>query len=129
MGALDLFGADSVLADQYITLRVKNIDKDLLSRSIGGYQGVLASFGVSVANMEPKMAIDALIPIGISQAKKYGIELEATKSTDPPKKGTTRGLSEFWPGLLIGGVLGAGSLTLYKGILAPLGRRLIGVVR
>ena len=124
--SLDLFGADSVLADQYITLRVKKIDKDLLRQKVGGYTGVLASFGVSIADMEPKMAIDALIPVGVAQAKKLGLDVEVTRSTSPPPAGQTRGLSEFWPGLLVGGVLGAGSLAIWKGILEPIGRRLLG---
>jgi hypothetical protein len=127
MGTLDLFGADSTLADQYITLRVKKIDKELLRQKVGGSSGGWAAFGVEIANMEPKMALDAGVPIIIAQAKKFGIELEVTKSTTPPKD--KRGLSEFWPGLFVGGVLGAGSLVLWKGILEPLGRRLIGVVR
>lgn len=125
MRDLDLFGADSTLADQYITLRVTKIDKDRLRQKIGGYGGVLASFGVSIADMEPKMAVDAALPLVLNEAKKYGVELEATKSTSPPK-GAKRGLSEFWPGLLVGGVLGGGSLALWNGILAPLGRRLLG---
>lgn len=125
MRDLDLFGADG-LADQYVTLRVVKIDKDRLRQKVGGTTGVLASFGTSVADMAPKMAIDALLPIGLTKAKEYGLELEATRSTEPPKKGQSRGISEFWPGLLVGGVLGGGSLALWKGIIAPLGRRLLG---
>lgn len=124
--SLDLFGVDGGLADQYVTVRVKRIDKDLLRQKVGGYGGVLASFGVSVADMEPKMAIDALLPIGLTQAKKYGLELEATRSTTPPKPGEVRGISEFWPGLLVGGVLGGGSLLIWRKLLLPLGRLALG---
>ena len=130
--SLDLMGADS-WSDQYVTLRVLHIDADKLRQKLGGTTGTLASFGVSVASLAPKMAIDAALPALLGLVKKdYGVELEATVTDAdrplyvPPKKGAKRGVSEFWPGLVVGGVLGGSALLIWKKLLAPMGHRLIG---
>lgn len=118
-------GADS-WSDQYVTLRVLRIDQDKLRQKLGGTTGTLASFGVSVASLAPKMAIDAILPVIIGRVKNdYGVELEATVTDVPPKKGTKRGISEFWPGLVVGGALGGGALLIWKKLLAPIGHRLV----
>ena len=124
--SLDLMGADS-WSDQYVTLRVMKIDQDKLRQKLGGTTGMLASYGVTVASLAPKMAIDAILPVLVGRVKQdYGVELEATVTDVPPKKGTKRGISEFWPGLLVGGALGGASLLIWKKLLAPLGQRLVG---
>lgn len=102
------------------------IDQDKLRQKLGGTTGMLASYGVSVASLAPKMAIDAVLPVLINRVKNdYGVELEATVVEGPPKKGAKRGISEFWPGLVVGGVLGGASLLIWKKLLAPLGQRLV----
>lgn len=118
-------GADN-WSDQYITLRVMKIDQDKLRQKLGGMTGSFASFGVSVASLAPKMAIDAGLPPLLGMLKKdYGVELEATVTDVPPKKGAKRGISEFWPGLVVGGAIGGGALVIWKKLLAPITHRLV----
>jgi hypothetical protein len=106
---LNLLGASTGLADQYITLRVTDIDKDRLREKAGG----LAAATLPLLDVAPKAALDAARPFIESAAKGYGVGVEVTVSNVPPSKGG-RAISEFWPGLFVGGALGAGALVIAK---------------
>lgn len=111
----DVLGADDALANQYIVVRVKRIDRDKLAAALGGSRGQLASSAIQVVNTMPKAIIDAALPIAKTQATKYGIDVDIA-STDVPPNLRRRAFSEFWPGLGIGIVLGVFSLGIAKGI-------------
>jgi len=118
---LDLLGAADALADQYITFRIRRIDREKLRNKVGGSKGTLASSAMSFVDVAPKAALDAAIPLVVGQAKGYGVELEAGVSNVPPSKGG-RAISEFWPALAIGLGLGGGSLVIWKSIARLFGR-------
>ena len=112
MDGLALFGAEvggSGLADQYITIRVRDIDKDKLKEKAGA----LAASALSLVDVAPKAALDAARPFIESAAKNYGVDAEVTISNVPPSKGG-RAISEFWPGLFVGGAVGASALVIVK---------------
>jgi hypothetical protein len=109
MDGFDILGA--TLADQYIVLRVKNIDRARLKAKLGGSTGQLASSVVTMVDVSAKAALDAALPVAVSKARDYGIELEAYASNVPPNM-SKRSISEFWPGLLLGGVLGGSGLLI-----------------
>lgn len=121
----DVLGAEDGLANQYIIVRVKHIDKPKLAAKLGS-SGQLASSALTIVNVMPKAILDAAVPIAKSKALEYGIDAEIT-TTDVPPKMQVRAYSEFWPGLGVGVVLGALSLGIVKllGKLigpAPVGR-------
>lgn len=120
MEGLDYFGATDAFADQYITLRVKSIDQQTLKEKLGGSTGSLASGALSLVSMAPKAVLDIATPLIKKQAKGYGVDVDVTVSKVPPSKGG-RALSEFWPGLAAGTVLG---LTMFG--IGKLAGRLIG---
>jgi len=110
MEGLELLGAADALADQYITFRIKNIDREKLKYKLGGTSGAVAGPALSIIDTAPKAALDLIAPIIRSTAKDYGVDTEILISNVPPSKGG-RALSEFWPGLLTGGVfIGVGVL-------------------
>jgi hypothetical protein len=111
MDGLDILGA--TLADQYIILRVKRVDKDRLRSKLGGATGALAGPALTMVDASAKAALDVALPIAVGKAKEYGIELEASATNVPPQM-RSRALSEFWPGLLAGAVLGGSSLAIVK---------------
>ena len=118
---LSLLGADEALANQYITIRVKNLDSDKLKLALGGSKGLAASSALSFVDLAPKAALDAAIPILKTQAANYGFDLDVNVSNVPPSKGG-RALSEFWPGVTAGIVVGGCSLILWKILLRLAGR-------
>lgn len=111
MEGLDLLGA--TLADQYIILRIKRIDRDRLKAKLAGATGTLASAGVTMVDASAAAALDVALPIVVGKAKDYGIDLEASHVDVPPQM-RSRALSEFWPGLAVGVVLGGMSLGIVK---------------
>jgi hypothetical protein len=111
MEGLDILGA--TLADQYIVLRVKRIDRDRLKAKLAGSTGTLASAAVQAEDASAAAALDVALPIAVGKAKDYGIEIEASHSDVPPKL-RSRALSEFWPGLVLGLGVGASSLAIVK---------------
>ena len=104
-----LLGASTGLADQYITIRVTDVDRDRLKEKAGA----LAASALPLLDIAPKAALDAVRPVIESAIKDYGIGAEITVSNVPPSKGG-RALSEFWPGLVVGGVVGVSALTIGK---------------
>lgn len=124
MNGLDAYGAAEIgtaaFADQTITIRLLDVDAAKLKEAIGGTGGALASIALGLVNYAPKAALDAARPIVTSEAKNYGITMDMSISNKPaPEK---RALSEFWPGLLVGGALGGGALLIWKLIGRLLGR-------
>jgi hypothetical protein len=109
----DVLGAEDALANQYIVVRVKRIDRNKLAAAIGGSKGQLASSAMQVVNTMPKAIIDAALPIAKSKALNYGIDVDIA-ATDVPSNLRKRAFSEFWPGLGIGIVLGGFSLGIAK---------------
>jgi hypothetical protein len=111
----DVLGAEDALANQYIVVRVKRIDRAKLAAAIGGSKGQLASSAMQAVSAAPKAILDAALPIAKTQAAKYGIDADVTVSDVPPNL-RQRAFSEFWPGLGIGIVLGGLGLAIVKGI-------------
>jgi hypothetical protein len=111
----DVLGAEDALANQYIVVRVKRIDRAKLAAKLGGSKGQLASSALQVVNTMPKAVLDAALPIAKTKATDYGIDVDFSVSDVPPKL-RQRAFSEFWPGLGIGIVLGGLGLAIVKGI-------------
>lgn len=117
----DVLGAEDALANQYIVVRIKHVDRAKLAAKLGGSQGQLASSALTIVNTMPKAVLDAALPIAKTKALDYGIDADVTVSDVPPQL-RARAFSEFWPGLLGGIVLGGFSLGIAKGIGKLLGR-------
>lgn len=109
----DVLGAEDALANQYIVVRIKRIDRAKLAAAIGGSKGQLASSAMQVVNTAPKAILDAALPIAKTQALNYGIDADVSVSSVPPNM-QKRAFSEFWPGLGVGIVLGGFSLAIVK---------------
>jgi hypothetical protein len=119
---LDLLGAaDTALASQYITIRVKNLDRDKLKLALGGTTGALSGLALNFVDLSPKAALDAAVPFIKKSASGYGADVDVTVSNVPPSKGG-RALSEFWPGLAAGVVIGGSSLAILKILMKLAGR-------
>lgn len=114
----DLIGADG-LQNQYVLLRVKNIDKNALQRKIKELPGAppspseqalmasLAGTAVSVVDRIPKAVLDLAVPFLIKMLKDdYGIDAQITVS-EVPQNMKVRERSEFFPGAAVGAVVGA----------------------
>jgi hypothetical protein len=121
MEGLALLGAADALSDQYITIRVKRIDRDKLKQKLGGTPGSAAGAALSFVDMAPKAALDLALPLVRNEASKYGVEVETVVSNVPPTKGG-RAISEFFPGLLMGTVLGASGYMIVKLVQRLIGR-------
>src|SRR6185369_14593101 len=120
MEGFDLLGAVEALSTQYITLRVKSIDAEKLKAKLGGSSGQLASFGLSLVDRAPKAALDVAMPFVKKEALDYGVDLEVQMGNAPLAK--QRAMSEFWPGLVAGTVLGGSALVISKLIMKLVGR-------
>ena len=117
MNGLDLLGATTdAFSSQYITLRIKSIDRDKLREQLGGKVGAIASGALSVVDSSPKAVFDIATPLIKTEAKNYGVDLDVIVANVPPTKGGPRALSEFWPGIIAGTILGASGLLIYKGV-------------
>ena len=121
MNGFDLLGAADAFSDQYITVRVKSIDREKLKRAIGGSKGAIASSALSIVDSAPKAVLDIVKPVVVNKARDYGIDAEVVVSNVPPSKGG-RAFSEFWPGLATGIGIGAMSLLIWKGVARLVGR-------
>jgi hypothetical protein len=119
---LDLLGAGDAFSNQYITFRVKYIDREKLKLALGGSTGSVASSALSIVDTAPKAFIDLMTPIIRDKAKDYGVDTEIMVSNVPPSKGG-RAISEFWPGVLAGFGVTAVGVLLYKGIAHLAGKR------
>jgi hypothetical protein len=113
----DLLGADDTFADQYITVRVKKIDRDRLRYAIGGSKGDIATSALTIVNTAPKAFLDLFAPVAKNKLTEFGIDADISVSKAPIAK-TARAMSEFWPGLLAGTVLGATGWLIYRGVAA-----------
>ena len=123
MDGLDLLGAADAFSGQYITFRIKSIDRDRLRDALGGKVGAIASGALSVVDSSPKAVLDIASPLIKNEAKNYGVDTDIIVSNVPPTKGGPRALSEFWPGIIAGTILGASGLLIYKGIQRLLERK------
>lgn len=123
MDGLELLGATEALSSQYITLRIKSIDAQTLKYKLGGAAGNLAPAALLMVSAGPQMALDVAAPFIRSEMKNYGIDADVTISNVPPTKGGPRAISEFWPGLLVGGALGGSCLLIAKLIARLFARR------
>lgn len=113
----DLLGVDG-LQNQYILLRVKNIDKATLQRrlrqspgepqssSMRTLKASLTGTTVSVIDRVPKAFLDLAVPFVVEMLKEdYGIDAQITVS-DVPLSMRVRERSEFFPGVVVGGIAG-----------------------
>ena len=119
MDGFDSLGAADALSNQYIVLRIRSIDREKLKSRLGS-KGALAGAGLSFVDAAPKAALDAVAPFIPKAAKDYGVDLEVIVTDKSP--GAGRSASEFWPGLLMGGVVGGSGLLIVK-LIARLFRR------
>lgn len=110
MSGFDVLGADTALANEYVTLRIKGVDPARVRQKLGS----LAAGALPFVEMAPKAALDIAAPIVASKARDYGIDAEVNVATAPA--GKKRAFSEFFPGLVFGVVLGGASLVIVKGI-------------
>jgi len=124
MDGLALLGAADALSSQYVTLRIKSIDPATLKYKLGtGAAGTFASAGLHFVDASPQAALDVAAPFIRDELKNYGIDADITITNAPPVKGGPRAISEFWPGLLVGGVIGGSGLLIYKAIAFIFARR------
>ena len=113
MEGLDLLGAVSTaLANERVTFRIKSVDSDKLRSKLAGSTGAFAAAGLHFVDAAPKAALDIAVPVIRDKMREYGVEAEATISSAPA--GKQRALSEFFPGLVVGAVLGGASLAIWK---------------
>lgn len=118
----DILGVEDSLADQYITLRVRRIDREKLAQKIGGGAvGKAAKAAIAFADTAPKATLDIAVPFARAEARKYGVDVDVVVSKVPPAQGG-RALSEFFPGLVGGFLLGVSVLGIGKGIAWMFGR-------
>jgi hypothetical protein len=110
-----LGAAGDALRGQTVVARVERVDAEKLKAAIGRYGGAI-DVAIDFADWKPKAAVDAAIPFIKKQLGDLGIDATVVAGAAP-----TRGKSEFWGGLAVGGVLGGGALAIWK-----LVRRLTG---
>lgn len=106
---LDLLGAEG-LQGQYITLRVRNINKQQLGQALGGgTKAALLPAALWAVDLAPKESLNALMPTVQEMAKtRYGVEFDYQIADAPPKPGAM-GLFGA-KALLVGGALGVGGV-------------------
>ena len=113
-----LGASGDALKGQTVVARIRSVDAAKLKSAIGKYGGAI-DLALDFADWQPKATVDAAIPFIRKQLADIGID--ATISAGAP---TTRGPSEFWGGLVVGGALGGGALAIWK-----LAGQLVGWVR
>ena len=111
MDGLDLLGAEDALASQYITIRIKRIDREKLKQQLGDSKGKIATGALSFVDLAPKAMLDVAIPFVKKEAVKYGVDVDVIVANAPPAP--RRAMSEFFPGFVIGTGLGGASLAIY----------------
>lgn len=120
---LDMLGAG--LSDSVVIVRVIKIDPNKLKQATGAERG-LKSMAVSAAlaatNRVPKAVLDVALPTAAGVLKdKYGIEAVITAADSYEVK--DRPVSEFFPGLVAGALLGLSGLGIWKGVSRLLHRQ------
>lgn len=113
----DVIGADG-LQNQYILLRIKNIDKNALQRKLKEPPGEpaspakrdlvasLAGTTLDIVDRVPKTVLDLAVPFLVKMLKSdYGIDAQINVS-DVPVSMKIRERSEFFPGAVVGAVAG-----------------------
>ncbi len=107
---LDMLGAEG-LGSQYITLRVKAIDKDKLAQALGGAKAAALPAALAVVDFAPRQALDLAMPMVVSKVRDgYGVDLDYQISETAPKAGEAPAKASGSPAksLLLGAVLGVG---------------------
>jgi hypothetical protein len=115
--ALELLGADG-LKNQYIVARIKRIDPERAKALAGesATKQALMSVALTATDRIPKAALDIGLPTTANLLKKrYGIEADLFAADAPPGKGE-RDISEFFPGVVVGGVAVGLVVALWSGI-------------
>lgn len=81
---LEMLGAEG-LAGQYVTLRVKSIDKKKLAQALGGVKAAAVPAALALVDLAPEQALQLLLPLGAEQARaRYGVDLEYRVTDVPP---------------------------------------------
>lgn len=110
-----LGAAGDGLRGQTVTARVESVDvpkfkarlKELAPET-AGHDGAI-DLAFKIADWKPEAVIDAAIPLIRKELAGLGIDATITAGAAP-----TRGQSEFWGGLAVGGVLGGSALVIVK---------------
>lgn len=87
---LDLLGAEG-LSGQFITLRVRSIDKLKLGQALGGgSKAAVLPAALAMVDFAPQQTLDLLMPIVQEKVKTgYGVDLDYQISEAAPKAGET----------------------------------------
>jgi hypothetical protein len=107
---LDMLGAEG-LSSQYITLRVKSIDKAKLGQALGGGTKATAlPAALAVVDFAPRQALDLAMPYVLRMAKDdYGVELEYQITENAPTPAAMP-KSDMGKGMAVGAALGIAGL-------------------
>lgn len=95
------------LRGQTVVARVDRVDVAKLKEAMGQHGAI--DLALDFADWQPEAAVDAAIPFIRKNLAAIGVEATITAGAVP-----TRGPSEFWGGLAVGGVLGGGALAIWK---------------
>lgn len=111
----DVLGA-SGLKNQYIVIRVKDIDAAALEKKLkadGNPAAAFAALGTKIANVLPKAVLDIGLPAFAKTTKQqWGVDADVYAVDATP--GDERPKSEFLPGVGVGALVGvAGSFGLF----------------
>jgi hypothetical protein len=73
---LNLLGSEG-LSGQYITVRVKSIDRQKLAQALGGVKGAAIPAALAVVDFAPQQSLGILMPIVKDKVNAdYGVDLE-----------------------------------------------------
>ena len=105
-----------VLKGQSVVARVERVDVAKLKKVIGKH-GKEIDLAFNFADWKPKAAIDVAIPFIRKELANIGIDATIIAGKD-----ATRGPSEFWGGLVVGGALGGSALVIWELVSRLFGR-------
>ncbi len=107
---LDLLGAEG-LSGQYITLRVRSIDRQKLGQAVGGGPAAaVLPAALALVDVAPQETLSMLLPVVKERAaSKYGVLLDYQVSAAPPAPGEPK-KSGTGKAVLLGAALGGGGV-------------------
>ena len=114
-GLYILGAAGDGLKGQTVVARVESVDVPKFKARLKEMAPETAEHGDAIdlafkfADWKPEATIDAAIPLIRKELARRGIDATITAGA-----GATRGPSEFWGGLAVGGVIGGSALAIWK---------------